>query len=153
MTRLLTTSFLALGLGFGAAQAQVVGDIDVIANFMTDYGLPVEKTKDSDGDPKIESRIEGTNFSVYFYGCDVGQPCNSMQFSAGFNLNDPLSMDTVNDWNRGKRFGKVYIDEDGDPFIEYDINLDFDGVGAKNFDDTIDLWRVILGQFRDHIDW
>ncbi len=149
--------FLALALGFAlaapAASAQVMADIDVIAVFLQEFGLPTEKTVDPDGDPKIESRIEGTRFAVYFYGCDNGKECDSIQFSTGFDLKEPMSLESANAWNRDKRFGKVYLDEDGDPYIEYDVNTDFDGIGAENFDDSIDLWRALLAEFRDYIDW
>ncbi|PCD76511.1 YbjN domain-containing protein [Pseudothioclava arenosa] len=149
--------FLALALGFAlaapAANAQVMADVDVIAVFLQEFGLPTEKTVDPDGDPKIESRIEGTRFAVYFYGCDNGKECDSIQFSTGFDLKEPMTLEAANAWNRDKRFGKVYLDEDGDPYIEYDVNTDFDGIGSENFDDSIDLWRALLAEFRDYIDW
>lgn len=152
MKQLLLGAAAASLLGLGAAQAQVVGDPDVVMTLLQDYGLKVTKDTDSVGDPLLSTRIEGTNFDIYFYSCDEG-PCQSIQFSAGFDLDQPMSAGKINEWNRDKRFGKAYLDDDGDPYIEYDINLDFDGVGAKNFDDTIDLWRVVLADFRDFIDW
>ena len=152
MKQLLLGAAAASLLGLGAAQAQVVGDPDVVMTLLQDYGLKVTKDTDKVGDPLLSTRIEGTNFDVYFYSCDEG-PCQSIQFSAGFDLENPMSAGKINEWNRDKRFGKAYLDDDGDPYIEYDINLDFDGVGAKNFDDTIDLWRVVLADFRDFIDW
>jgi hypothetical protein len=148
----ISAALLAFALATPAT-AQVVGDVDVIASFLENYGLPVEKTVDPDGDPKLDSRIEGTRFSVYFYGCETGAVCDSLQFSTGFDLEQPMSLEQVNEWNRAKRYGKVYVDEDGDPYFEYDVNLDFDGIGAKNFDDTIDVWRAVLAEFRDFIDW
>ncbi|MBD3785531.1 MAG: YbjN domain-containing protein [Sphingomonadales bacterium] len=152
MKQLLLGAAAASLLGLGAAQAQVVGDLDVVMNLLQDYGLKVTKDTDIVGDPLLSTRIEGTNFDVYFYSCDEG-PCQSIQFSAGFDLENPMSAGKINEWNRDKRFGKAYLDDEGDPYIEYDINLDYDGVGAKNFDDTIDLWRVVLADFRDFIDW
>lgn len=140
-------SFLA-----APAAAQVVGDADVIASLMQSYGLVVEQDRDDYGDPRLSSRLEGTRFSVYFYDCEDG-PCQSIQFTAGFDMDRPLPVQRVNDWNRDKRFGKAYLDDEGDPFVEYDVNVDFDGVGAKNFDDTLDIWRQVLEEFRDHIDW
>lgn len=152
MKQLLLGAAAASLLGLGAAQAQVVGDPDVIMNLLQDYGLKVTKGTDNVGDPLLSTRIEGTNFDIYFYSCDDG-PCQSIQFSAGFDLDNPMSAGKINEWNRDKRFGKAYLDDDGDPHIEYDVNVDLDGVGAKNFDDTIDLWRVVLADFRDFIDW
>lgn len=142
----------AASLAAAPLQAQVVGDPDVIQNFLQSYGLQVSRDTDSSGDPRLSSRIEGTNFKVYFYGCKKGV-CDSIQFSSGFDLSKPMSAWKINEWNRKKRFGKAYLDDEGDPYIEYDVNLDFDGCGGKNFDDTIDLWRVVLNEFKDFIDW
>lgn len=152
MKQAILGALIAPLLGIGAAQAQVVGDPDVVQNLMQTYGLQVTQDTDSVGDPMLSTRIEGTNFDVYFYSCEEG-PCQSIQFSAGFDLDQPMSASTINEWNRDKRFGKAFLDDEGDPHIEYDINLDHDGIGAKNFDDTIDLWRVVLADFRDFIDW
>ncbi len=143
---------LAMALGTLPAQAQVMGDPEVVASFLEDYGLRVTRDTDSTGDPLLSSRIEGTNFKVYFYGCEEF-PCDSIQFSSGFDLAQPLSAMMINEWNRDKRFGKAYLDDEGDPYIELDVNLDMDGVGGRNFDDTIDLWRVVLSEFRTYINW
>lgn len=149
------TLFPALALALLAAlpaRAQVTADADVVRAFLEAYGLRVTAEKDGAGDTVLSSRMEGTGFDVYFYGCDDG-PCESIQFTTGFDLAQPLSASKINEWNRTKRYGKAYIDDEGDPFVEMDINLDFDGVGAKNFDDSIDLWRVVLSDFREFIDW
>ena len=143
---------MAVALGTVPAQAQVMGDPEVVASFLEDYGLRVTRETDVTGDPLLSSRIEGTNFKVYFYGCEK-LPCDSIQFSSGFDLEQPLSAMKINEWNRDKRFGKAYLDDEGDPYIEFDVNLDIDGVGGRNFDDTIDLWRVVLNEFRTYINW
>ena len=39
------------------------------------------------------------------------------------------------------------------PFLELDVNLDFDGVGNKNFEDTLDWWRLLTEGFEEFIDW
>lgn len=149
MLRLVLFATLMMGT---SAPAQVVGDIDVIASLMRDYGLIVEKSVDHEGDPLLSTRLEGTHFGVYFYDCDPG-PCSSIQFSAGFNMDNPLEPARIAEWNREKRFGKAYLDDEGDPFIEVDINLAADGIGRRNFEDSLDLWRAVLADFRNFIDW
>lgn len=149
MLRLVLFATLMMGT---SAPAQVVGDIDVIASLMRDYGLIVEKSVDHEGDPLLSTRLEGTHFGVYFYDCAPG-PCSSIQFSAGFNMDNPLKPARIAEWNREKRFGKAYLDDEGDPFIEVDINLAADGIGRRNFEDSLDLWRAVLADFRNFIDW
>ncbi|WP_199261918.1 YbjN domain-containing protein [Paracoccus binzhouensis] len=149
--RSLVPLVLAALLQAPAAQAQVVGDPEVIRLMMMDFGLPAEPDTDAAGDPLIDSRIDGTHFSVYFYQCE--KTCASIQFSAGFDLDAPMTAEQANAWNRDKRFGKVYLDETGDPFIEMDIGLAGEGIGRKNFEDALDTWRIVLSDFREFIDW
>lgn len=132
--------------------AQVIGDPDVIKLLMADFGLPATKTTDSDGDPMLDSRIDGTHFSVYFYNCKANR-CGSVQFSAGFDMDEPMTYERVNEWNKTTRYGKVYLDEEMDPYVEMDIGLAGEGIGSKNFDDALDTWRVVLSDFRKFIDW
>jgi len=149
--RTLVPLVLAALMQAPAAQAQVVGDPEAILLMMQDFGLPATLSTDAVGDPLIESRIDGTRFSVYFYHCE--KLCDAIQFSAGFDLDEPMSEAMANRWNREKRFGKVYLDETGDPFVEMDIGVAEDGIGRKNFDDALDTWRIVLSDFRDFIDW
>ncbi|WP_255469575.1 YbjN domain-containing protein [Paracoccus sp. FO-3] len=151
MMRTLVPLVLAALIQAPAAQAQVMGDPEVIRLLMTDFGLPAKLTTDGAGDPLIESRIDGTSFQVYFYQCE--KTCGAIQFSAGFDLDDSMPESMANRWNREKRFGKVWLDETGDPFIEMDIGVAGDGIGRKNFDDALDAWRIVLSDFRDFIDW
>lgn len=138
--------------GVTPAVAQVVGDPAAIRQMMIEFGLPVTQESDAAGDPKLESRIDGTHFTVYFYDCDKTM-CGAIQFSAGFDLDQPLATERVNEWNRGTRFGKVYLDDDSDPFIVMDVELGSDGIGRKNFDSVLDTWRVVLSDFRSFINW
>ena len=116
-----------------------------------EYGYTATMEKDNDGDPKIVGRVSSTKFNVYFYGCKENTNCKSLIFKAGYNLSDGLPASKINEWNRNKRFSRAYIDEEGDPFLEMDVNLDYDGVGTKNFQDTLDWWRVSVESFEEFI--
>ena len=142
----------ALALSAAAAPAQVVGDPEVIALLMGEHGLPVVAGTHPDGTPELQSRVDGTRFRVLFYGCEAG-PCETVQFTTGFDLDRPMTAARINAWNRERRFGKAFLDGDGDPFVEMDVNLYGEGVGRRNFDDTLDLWRQVLSDFRIFIDW
>ncbi|WP_444453326.1 YbjN domain-containing protein [Rhodobacter capsulatus] len=135
------------------AQAQVMADPDVVAAFLQDYGLKVDPGRDDQGDPMLSSEVDDTKFDVYFYGCTQTRDCTSVAFSAVFLTEEPLKYAMLNGWNKNARFGRAYVDGDGNAVIEYDVNLDKDGVGGKNFTDTIDIWRSLLDDFRNHINW
>ncbi len=124
-----------------------------MADLMRDFGYRAELTTDDQGDPKIRSGGGGANYSIYFYGCTDGKDCQSIQFSAGFDLDAGTTLAVVNDWNTNKRFGKVYLDPDNDPYIEMDVNLAFGGIGEATFKDSLELWDRVLSDFQAHIDW
>ncbi len=145
----------ALILAAGAQQAAAINatDPEAIRVAMQDYGFAATLGTDSEGDPMIRSRISQTEFQVLFFGCEGGRNCSSILFRAGYDVEPPLSALTMNEWNRQKRFGKAYIDDEGDPFLEMDVNMAFDGLGEQNFQDTLDWWRVVVENFEDFIGW
>lgn len=153
MFRLLFVAVCSLSICATSLPAQVTGDIDVIENLFETYGLKTKRGTDPAGDVMLTSRLEGISFDVYFYGCGKNVPCDSIQFSAGFDMPNGLTPAQINEWNRDRRYGKVYVDDQGDPYIEYDINLDGDGVGAKNFDTSLEIWHSLINDFRTFIGW
>lgn len=48
----------------------------------------------------------------------------SAQLFAGFSAEGALPAGLTNDWNRTKRFSRAYIDGDGDPVLESDLDLE-----------------------------
>lgn len=133
-----------------AAMASNVGadDPTALAEVIRGYGSAT-LTTDSSGDPKIEGRIDGNRFHVLFYGCKQNANCGSIQFSSAWG-GGGVTMEEINAWNRDKRFGKAFLDGDGDPAIEMNVNLRH-GVSRKNFDDTVDYWRIVLNSFKEDV--
>jgi hypothetical protein len=109
-----------------------------------------ELTTDHEDDPKINARLGGTSYSIYFYGCKSGVNCKAIQFYAGWDSGGEYTTKQLNEWNRNKRFGKAYIDSEGDPVLEMDVNLD-SGVTVANLEDTFDWWKVVLKNFRTDV--
>ncbi len=111
-------------------------------------------TTDNLGDPLIEGRIGEKDYRLLFYGCSEGRDCKTLMFSAGWegdDRTDELTDAMMADWNREKRFGKAYLDEDGLATVEMNVNL-HGGVTRANLDDTIDWWRLVLAEFADYFD-
>lgn len=139
--------------GQGAMAQEVVTAVpEVLAQLVRDEGYNAKLGIDGTGDPKIEGRVGQTEYSIFFYGCDAGKNCTSITFSAGYNLANGMTDAAVNDWHRRKRFTKVYLDDERDPFLQMDVNLDR-GVTAENFRDSFDLWRLLVEDFEEHINW
>jgi len=116
----------ALAVTFaGTAQAQTVSASNPkgMLNAITAAGYEAELTTDKVGDPMIETKLNGYNVIVLFYGCDEKshKNCDSVQFSTGFDRDTP--MDPVKALNiaREWRFLAVSLDDEGDPYLRWDV--------------------------------
>ncbi len=105
-------------------------------------------TTDNLGDPLIEGRIGEKDYDLFFYDCNEGRDCKSLTFSATWETDD-LTDEMMAGWNREKRFGKAFLDEDGLATVEMNVNL-HGGVTRTNLDDTIDWWRLVMDEFADY---
>lgn len=132
---------------FSASQPQV------LSTYLQDRGYRALLETDSQGDPVIRSSAAGVDFSIYFYGCDGGQNCTTISFSAGFDLIDGTTAEVMNEWNRANRFAYAYIDDEGDPFLNYDVTFADGGLPPATFGSAIDIWDARLSDFLQHIDW
>lgn len=135
-----------------AAQTITAANPAGIADALQELGYRAQIETDDRGDPKVSSTMEGVNYEIHFYGCTEAMNCKYLNFSAGFNMANGLPMASVNEWNRGKLVGKVYVDDENDPYLQYFVTTD-GGLSRQNFADVVDWWRVALEQFTDHIGW
>ncbi|MEI9850087.1 MAG: YbjN domain-containing protein [Sphingomonas sp.] len=65
---------------------------------------------------------------------------------------DPVvSTDRINEWNRDHRYGRAYIDKEGDPVVEMDVDLDKGGISRALFDDYVATWGQVGATFRTFV--
>ncbi len=119
---------------------------------LQEEGYRAKLTVDSEGDPKIEGRVGQFNFRALFYGCESDKGCHELQLDTGFDMPDGLSFEKANEWNQSKRYGKVYLDDDQDPFLEMNINMD-GGLTQENFLDTFEIWHDVVDEFTTFVEW
>lgn len=135
-----------------AAQQVDATDPGRLAQIIQNLGYKARVETDSIGDPMLASSAGGTDFSIYFYGCSDNVACKSVLFKVGYDLSAGTTLENVNEWNETSLFGRAYLDDDMDPWLEMAVNLD-GGVSQANFEDTYDWWEVIIQQFEEHIDF
>lgn len=145
---------LAVSLVVGSATALETDlvdatDPDEIVNIARGYGSAT-LGMDNVGDPQVTGRIDGNAYTIFFYGCTEGRDCTNLQFSSGW-ISDRVDMAMINDWNRSNRFARAYLDDEDDPIIEMDLNMEF-GISRRNFDDTFGVWSALLSSFARYID-
>jgi hypothetical protein len=143
-------AFVAATAVSAQAQDLVTGSmVDEILNIARGYGSATLETQ-SNGDPRITGKVEGVTYQVYFMNCTDNQNCEDLNFYAGF-LDNKQTLEVINAWNRDKRFGKAYLDSDLDAVVEFDVNLEKEGVTYSNLDANFQLWTLILDQYTTYI--
>jgi len=151
--RRITMCLISLLLPVAAAAGPLPdGGVTVqeVARSLQDMGFQTEITTDRDGDPLIKSLLEGAKFSVYFYECDGKPRCKSIQYAAGFAMNGKFQAAQAAQWNRTKRFGRVYQDDEKDPWVEMDVDVEH-GATTEALTNDVDRWKVVLNEFRKYI--
>lgn len=162
-TRLLTASLLALialstgsmataaGPAGGTEQIIDATDPQLLVRIIQDLGYRASLETDSQGDPLIRSSVGGTEFAVVFYGCSQQHDnCQILLFKAGYELNTRVGMELINQWNASRLFGRAYLDEVSDPWIELVLNVQ-GGVSRTQFEKTFEWWETSVGEFEDEI--
>ena len=129
-----------------ASEPQTVRDA------MATYASAELKT-DKVGNPMIEAEFnDGTDdrYSVFFMDCEEGENCRSVTFYTWWNVTG-VATETIDDWNEKTKFGRGYIDEDGNPTLELSVNL-YGGVTRENFVDNVDWWHVVVSDYGSLVD-
>jgi len=146
----IAAAIAALAGAPASAQSVSAADPESIAAALRDLGWRATHAVDAEGDPMVQSTIEGIEYSIFFYGCSGGRNCSSLLFSAGFDLDNGSTLASMNDWNSGRLVGAAYLDDENDPFLQMFVTT-VGGLNHENFGDVVDWWRVGVRDFKEHI--
>lgn len=145
----------AASLAAGSVQAKPIPDagltLEEVKAWMEsdDYKVTIE-TYDS-GTRYLRSDTDGVKFDVDFYDCDKDR-CRALQLNAGFDMDDGLPQEKVNQWNREKRYLRCYDDDSGDPHFAYDVNVAPGGT-YEALKDDMDVFAGFLPDVLKFIGW
>jgi hypothetical protein len=131
----------------GAVAQDVItfADPDVVLNVAKGYGA-ANLDKDSDGNPMVSGRLEGVKYSIFFYSCNEGANCRSMQFSTGYT--DPFTAAKANEWNYKFRWIKAY-ESNGSNFR---MDVDFKGgITRENLDAQFETWNSLISEIKTFV--
>jgi len=145
---------LAATIGVLAAMPAAAKDIDSVTGddvvrLLEAAGYRATLGVDGVGEPLVSSHAADADFFVSFYGCDAGR-CGSIQFRSGFALEDDVPLEVANEWNQQMRYAEAWIDEEGDPWLEMDIDLS-EGATEAQVTGYIEIWRFMLEAYQAHI--
>ena len=154
MAQAALTTAAALMLFAAPAHAELVnakapGTIQAIVE---SQGWPATLVTKDGEDPYIESNRNGLKFLVLFMNCnDAHKDCKTLQYYMGFSDAKDVSLDRLNEWNKTKRFARAYRDDDGDPVLEMDVDVDFAGIPRENIGETFNTWASLMDSFREFV--
>lgn len=117
------TAIAVLVAGTAQAQSVTAADPEGLVTAMKSAGYSAELTTDQVGDPMIKTELNGSQVSILFYGCDeeTHAGCDSLQFSTGYDRETPMDPIRALEIARKWRFLAVSLDDDGDPYLRWDI--------------------------------
>ena len=131
------------------AAQNITADLDQIAGVLKEEGYKA-KIDEGDGQRWIESAMSGYTYIILPFGCDdAGKDCKSVQFYVAFVPTNKPTLEEMNKYAAENRFGRVYIDDEGDPIIEMDIDLEAGGMSRALFLDNLAYWDSIMVAFGD----
>jgi Putative bacterial sensory transduction regulator len=122
-----------------------------VANILQEKGYKAQVTTDKGGDPMVRSASGGVDFLVLYYECKGRQRCPSIQFYAGFKKKG-ITPARIAEWNTKKRFGRAYLDDEFDPRVEMDVDLEH-GATTEAVANDMERWVVVLSEFTKFIGW
>ena len=143
---LVTTSLPALAQDMVSA-----ADPESVVAALQDAGYKAQMDSADNGDPMIRSAADGTNYRMWFYGCDGNNSsCTGFNFSAGFDLPDGTTADVIDNWNDGQLLGYGNLDDEQDPYLNYFVVTN-GGISKEAFDSILTRWERAIVDYKVHI--
>lgn len=116
-------------------------DPNSLMEALKEAGYSAELSTDKVGDPLIETEFSDFSGAIIFQGCrtDTNDDCDAILLSVGFDRKKPWKAKEAIKLSRDYRFASVRLDDEGDPFVEWDI-VTGDGIPKSVFLKSLRLY-------------
>ena len=155
MTRALLACVLSLAVvltGWASARADAGLTETQVVEALTRQRLPVRLGNDSFREPMLESFAGSTRFYVNFYECAQTRTCQNIQFRTGYATRGRVTLAQINDWSSRWRFGRMYLDPQGDVILDMDVDARR-GLGADVMDAQVLRWLEVMKEAEQFLGW
>jgi hypothetical protein len=142
-----TTRLAALLLATCPALAMAGVTGEEVRDMLHDLGYKAHLATDAVGDPQVRTAMGGLTVFVNFYGCEDGR-CSALQFECAFDIEDGTTYQAANDFNARYRFGRVHLDHEMDPYMQFDFEMD-NTQPAAFLESQVATFESLLGSFRE----
>lgn len=124
--------------------------VEMLADALREYGCCARIDDSDEWGPKIVSGIQGLRFLIHPIGAPIDDKFSRWRFVVGLNIDRPCSLETANEFNRAYQFGKLFVDQEGDPNLEW--VWDFGGgVSPTYLPQIFTHWEAAIACFLDHL--
>ncbi len=94
-------------------------------------------------------RLSGNKSIIALYQCQK-ERCGTIKMSTFFKPSKPVGPKRINTWNQTRRYTRVYLDKDGDPVMEADVDLD-GGAPLEAVEGFVLRQRSMIAQFAKYV--
>lgn len=109
--------------------------------------LKAEPVDDGTGMTSYVIDYDGTKVSLFQYSRDQKPgPAINLSLSTGFESTGKPDFDKLNEFNRGHRFARCYVDDSGVVYVENDLDAER-GVGLRTLRRFVERYNANLKQF------
>lgn len=145
LPRLLLTLMFALLLVPAAQASEIIKTLNgsQVQAILGDLGFTGSEI---DADDDVIVNMHGYRLLV-IVGSDKGRSLMTRFAVSGTDA----TLQSMNEWNRTKRYSRAYLDDDGDPVLESDLDLD-GGVTRARVEDFFRTFSSALSLFLRHIE-
>ena len=119
-----------------------VGEVVAI---LQDMGYRAKPDTDGEGDPSVATTMNGLNVFIYFYDCKQDR-CGSLQMSLGLDMSNGSTLKAMNEFSKGFRYAHVFLDEEQDPFMQYDFEV-LHTRHAEHVQSQVELFETLMEDF------
>lgn len=127
--------------GLRAEQGEIIKDLSISNTERILTALKLE----------FEEIAQGTyRFKLGGYKVLLFNKGKNLQFYASFKKK--VTLGRVNEWNASKRYTRAYLDKEGDPCLEADLDIE-GGVSYGAIAEFFKTWVTSVKLFATHIDF
>lgn len=147
------TAVLAALLAATPAQAELVtaSDPQLFKAILESRGWEATIVTPDGAAPYIQIDNGDLKFRMFFLNCVQNKQCQSVQYFLAFSDAKSMSLESLNEWNRTKRYARAYRDREGDPVLEMDVNLGASGIPRPNVGLSLNIWANLMEDYRKFV--
>ena len=119
--------------------------IDRLEALLDAQGIVTRRTQLGEGD-YLKFNIGPFKALIFPYGCSPD--FSSLQFHIGFKARPDQQV--VNRWNQDNRYGRAFLDDDGHPVLQYDIDLE-GGATLELILEAQKTFRALVEDFNESV--